>query len=400
MPTAGIIAEYDPLHRGHCLLMNRVRELLGTDTAIVCVMSGNFTQRGDFAIVNRGARAEAAIRSGANLVLELPLPWAVSSAEGFARGAAEVLDAFGGITHLAFGCECGNAAPLQVIADCLNSTSYQETLRRLLPEGRSYAVSRQTAVRELLGSEYAALLDSPNNNLAIEYCRALNRYQSNIQPIAIRREGAGHNGESIRDGIASGGTIRKLLRSGQREQALSLMAPAMAERYRREESAGRAPVLWERCQRAILYRLRSMDEADFAALDDGHEGLYRRLYRASQTALTLPELLSRAKTKRYAYARLRRMVLCAWLGLTDHFTALPCIRVLAMDAVGRALLASRRRSSSVPIITKPAAVRKLSSEARTLFQLEARAADLYALAYPNLSASEPGSLWREGTIVC
>ena len=153
-----------------------------------------------------------------------------------------------------------------------------------------------------------------------------------------------------------------------------------------------------RCQRAVLARLRSMTESDFAALDQGREGLYRRLYRASRTAPTLEALLAEAKTKRYAHARLRRMALWAYLGLVPAAVPdrVPYLRVLAADALGRELLARMRKAARLPILTKPGRVRRLDQAAQALFALEARGADLYALAYPDLTAAAGGSLWREG----
>lgn len=401
MSTAGIIAEYNPLHMGHCLLMERVRALLGPDTAVICAMSGNFVQRGEFALLHRLARAEAAEKSGADLVLELPLPWAVSSAERFANGGVEMLAATNVVTHLAFGSECGDAAALTRVADALRSREFSPLLRQELAKGVSFASARQRAAEKLLDREDAALLETPNNILGIEYCKSLLATEAGIRPLTIPREGAAHDGETV-SGIASASGIRQLLRAGRRDSALDLMAPAMREIFLREEAAGRAPVFSEVCERAVLARLRTMTRADFAALDEGNEGLSNRLCDVSRTAATLPELLSTAKTKRYAYARIRRMVLWAYLGLTPEDVPVQplYLRVLAANNTGRALLARIKKAASVPVLTKPADVRKLSGAAQKLFALEARAADLFTLAYPDLSAAVGGSAWREGPVIC
>ncbi len=399
--TAGIIIEYNPMHSGHIHLIEETRRLLGPDTAVVCVMSGDFVQRGDFAVVGRRARAKAAVMSGADLVLELPLPWAVSSAERFADGGVQMLAAAGVVTHLAFGSECGDAAALTEMAACLDSELYQAGLRRFLGEGMSFAACRQAVVGSILGAEKAALLETPNNILAVEYCKSLLHRGSSIQPLTVPRRGAAHDGAAQVEENPSASAIRELLRRGEREAALALMAPAMGEAYREEEAAGRAPVFLENCERAMLARLRTMTEQDFTALDEGREGLCNRLYRASRTAASVAEVLEAAKTKRYAYARLRRMALWAYLGLTpvDFPAEVPYLRPLAANAAGRALLARMRKTASVPILTKPADVRRLGEEARTLFALEARAADLYALAYPDLAAAVGGSAWKEGPVI-
>ena len=401
MEIAGIITEYNPLHTGHVHLLEEVRKVLGQKCVIICVMSGDFVQRGDFALVRRHARAAAAVESGADLVLELPLPWAVSSAEQFADGAVRSLLATGLVTHLAFGSECGDAAALQRVASALLQPEFPERLRQELTAGRSFAASRQRAVSALLSPEDAALLESPNNTLGVEYCKSLLRQHSAVQPVTVTRLGAAHDMAPEAGEHASASAIRRLLSAGQRDEALKLMAPAMAHLYIKEELAGRAPVFGETCERAILARLRSMAEDDFAALDEGREGLYRRLYEASRKASSVEEVLETAKTKRYAYARLRRMVLWAYLGLTpsDRPEQPPYLRLLAANQAGRALLGRMRKTAAVPVLTKPADVRRLGPEAQALFELEARAADLYTLAYPELSAAAGGSLWREGPVI-
>ncbi|MCF2618063.1 nucleotidyltransferase family protein [Oscillibacter valericigenes] len=389
------------MHMGHVHLLEEIRRLLGTDTAVICAMSGDFVQRGDFAVVGRRARAKAAVQSGADLVLEIPLPWAVASAERFADGGVQVLLDAGLVSHIAFGSECGDADALREIAECLLSDAFQEALRRGLTTGRPYAACRQKAVEQILGPEKAALLESPNNILGIEYCKSLLRRGSDVQPLTVPRVGAAHDEKDADGPIASASAIRALLRAGERETALARMAPAMRRAYEEEEAAGRAPVFQETCERAVLARLRSMTEEDFAALDEGREGLCNRLYDASRTAAGVAEILEKAKTKRYAYARLRRMVLWAYLGLAPAAfpKEVPYLRVLAANAMGRELLARMRKTAAVPVLTKPADVRRLGAEARELFELEARAADLYALAYPDLSAAVGGSVWREGPVI-
>ena len=397
MRVAGMITEYDPLHPGHVRLMEETRHRLGPDTGLICVMSGDFVQRGDFAVVRRGVRAAAAVESGADLVLELPVPWAVSSAEGFASGAVGTLLATGLVTDLAFGCESGDGAALMRLADALTDDGFPAALRQELAAGDSFAAARQRAVGRLTSPEDAALLSRPNDLLAVEYCKCLRA--SGVRPLPILRTGAPHGTEETGEGtLPSASAIRALLRRGETEAALGLMAPAMAERFRQEMTAGRAPVFGAVCERALLARLRSMDRPAFAALDEGREGLSNRLYASSRTAASLAQVLAEAKTRRYAYARLRRMVLWAYLGLTpgDRPASVPYLRPLAMNERGRAMLAAMRGRAAAPVLTKAADVSRLGEAAKRLFDLEARAADLYTLAYPKLSAAEGGSLWREG----
>ena len=401
MPVAGIIIEYDPLHTGHVYMLEEVRRHLGADTAIVGVMSGSFTQRGEFAVVGKYARAKAAVESGMDLVLELPIPWAAAGAERFADGGVQALIGTGVVTHLAFGSEHGDAAPLAEIAACLESEAYRALLRERLASGESFAACRQAAVAELLGEEKAELLAKPNNILGVEYCKALLRRGSDIRAMTVLRQGSAHNGELLAGQHPSASAIRELLKAGEREMALGLMAPAMRASYLEEEAAGRAPVFAETCERAILARLRTMSAADFAALDEGNEGLGNRLYSAGREPASVAEILQQAKTKRYPYARLRRMVLWAYLGLhpAEQPAEIPYLRPLAANETGRALLGRMRKSASIPVVMKAKKIRELGGDAARLSALEARAEDLYALAYPDLTAAVGGNARKEGTIL-
>lgn len=400
MPIAGIIAEYDPLHEGHLYQISHVRKRMGADTPVVCAMSGNFVQRGDFAIVRKHIRAEAAVRSGADLVLELPLPWAVSSAERFGDGGVEVLARTGLVTHLSFGSECGDTQALMRAAKALNAPEFSALLREELTAGISFAAARERAVEKLAGTETARLLKEPNNILSVEYCKALLCRNSGIAPLAILRKGPAHNGGADK-GLASASAIRGLLAERKREEALTLMAPAMRECYLGEETAGRAPILAKTCERAILAKMRTMTAEEFQALDSGNEGLGNRFYAAVRETATLTELLDSVKTKRYAYSRVRRMALWAYLGLPPEKipAEIPYLRVLAANETGRELLGRMRKCASAPVLVKPADVRKLNANARKLFELEVRATDLYMLAYPDLTAAKGGEEWRIGPVM-
>ena len=291
--------------------------------------------------------------------------------------------------------------PLQRLAEVLLSEEFPERLKRELGSGVSFAAARQRAVEGLVSREEAALLEGPNNILGVEYCKSLLRAGGSVVPVTVPRVGAAHDSEAAEGEVPSASAVRNLLRFGERERALAGMAPAMAETYLTEEAAGRAPVYRETCERAILARLRSMTEAEFAALDEGKEGLHRRLYEAVRSAVSVDEVLELAKTKRYAYARLRRMVLWAYLGLTpgDCPERPLYLRPLAANAMGRSLLGQMRKTAEVPVLTKPAAVRRLEEPALRLFELEARAADLYTLAYPDLAAAKPDGAWKESPVL-
>ena len=395
MAAAGIIAEYNPLHLGHCCQLRRLRALLGEETPVICAMSGNFVQRGDFALLGKHARAEAAVRSGADLVLEIPLSWACAPAERFAQGGVEVLLGTGLVTDLVFGSESADAGAIRSAAEALLGPDFPEALRRELAGPHSFAAARQRALAGLIGEEGAEVLSRPNDILAVEYAKALSREGSEVHLVPILRQGAGHD----QDGgeYPSAGSIRRMIQEGRRAEALAAMAPAMREIYEAEEARGRAPVFAAGAERAILAQLRRMGEADFLALDAGGEGLGNRLAAAAREAASLEELLDRAKTKRYAYSRLRRLALWAYLGLRPETlpARVPYLRPLAMNQRGRALLAEARRRAALPILTKPADVRRLSPEAQAVFRREVLATDLYTLAFPG-DPAPGGAEWREG----
>ena len=367
MTVAGVVAEYNPFHPGHALHLRETRRALG-ECAVAAVMSGNFVQRGECAVLDKWTRARAALEGGTDLVLELPTVWAVSSAEGFARGAAEILAATGVVTHLSFGSECGDAGALERLAACLGEEAYRVRLRRFLDRGLPFAVCRQSAAAELLGREAAGLLAHPNNNLGVEYIRALNALGSEVRPIAVLRAGAGHDG-------------------GDHPQYPS--ASFWREKICSGELPAENPASLAYGERGMLARLRAMDEGDFAALPDCGEGLSHRLYRAVRRGRTLEELYALAKTKRYAHSRIRRALLWGALGLKieDRPAHPPYLRVLGANETGRALLREMRDRAALPVLTKPA-----HGRGEPLLELESRCTDFYQLC-----RREPGECGGEWT---
>lgn len=392
MQIAGVICEYNPFHTGHAWQLAELRRR-GAE-AVVCCMSGNFTQRGDCAIVRKHVRAEAALRGGADLVLELPLPWAIASAEGFAAGGVETLARTGVVDTLAFGSECADADQITRVADALGTDGFQTALRAELVKGDSFAAARQRAAALLCGAD-AAILSDPNDILGVEYVKALKKLGAAVEPLALPRVGAAH------DGGAGAYASASYIRSHMESDGTNYLTPEMAALYEAERAAGRAPVTMSAAERAILARLRGMTEADFAPYDEGGEGLYHRVYDASRSATGMEALLDAAKTKRYAHARLRRLLLTIWLGVTpaDRPEHVPYIRVLAMNDRGKRLLHEMRKKADLPVLVKPADVRELFTDAQRLMQIEARATDLYAIAYPDLAQSAGGGEWTTNPVI-
>ena len=369
----GIICEFNPFHSGHEYLLRQVREH-GAET-IICAMSGNFVQRGDFAVVDKFARAEMAVHCGADLVLELPTPWAMAGAETFARGGVELL-AKAGCDTLAFGSECGDLTALQTVAEGITAPDFMDDVRAELSRGVTFAAARQEALQKRIGDK-AALLEHPNNTLAVEYLKAITNQKVDITPHTVSRIGAVHDEEAV-GGYASATYLRELLKNGRIDTVCQFMPPAATQVLRRETENGHLVDI-NNCKAAILSYLRRLQEQDFVPYDSGGEGLYHRLYDAVRQSTAWADLLARAKTKRYPMARLRRMALAAYLDIRSTPAEIPYLRVLAANGQGRAHL-RKLRDKGVPVLTKAADVAALGTAAEELFRAEARCTDLYTMA--------------------
>lgn len=380
MDAVGVVCEFDPLHRGHERLLRRAGE---SGRVLVCAMSGNFTQRGGAACVEKFARAEMATRCGADLVVELPTPWAMATAEKFADGGVSLL-AQCGVKTLYFGSECGDTDALWATAEALLRADVHRAIRLEMDGGLPYAAARQAVLERETG--LGALLAQPNNTLAVEYLKAIRRRGLAAEAVTMRREDGGHHG------TASASHIRALLAAGQEAKAFALMPPQAADILGREMKKGLAPVDPARLERAMLARLRLMNEHDFASYDSGGEGLYRRVYRAVQEGGSLGDILTRSTTKRYPTARVRRMLWAVFLGLEAPGEDIPYVRILAATEAGRRLL-RQMQDAGVPVLTKAADVGRLGPSAEALFTREARRTDVYTLACPG-SPLPCGSDWR------
>lgn len=394
MSVIGIVGEYNPFHYGHKHHIAETKRLLGEDCPVVCAMSGDFIQRGEAAVYSKFARAEATVRSGVDLVLELPPAWALSSAEGFARGAVGLLGSIGVVTHLSFGSECGEVEPLETLAEILLDPLIGADIRRELEaqEGIPFAAARQRAVAKRAG-ELSGQLETPNNILAVEYIKAVYEQGLSIKPVTVQRFGSGHDKIS-ESGHKSAAEIRRALANGA---DISASVPGSAyEIYRREDKLGRGPVLMENLESAMISRLRMLPDSAFAALPDAGEGLNNRLARAAREESGFDAVIAAAKSKRYALSRIRRMVMCAVLGISADMSreTPPYARVLAANARGCALLREMDGKARIPVITKPAAVRELGAECREVFDRSSSAHDLYVLGYSAKEERRGGADWR------
>ncbi len=391
MSVIGIVGEYNPFHYGHKYHIDETKKLLGEDAPVVCVMSGDFIQRGEAAVYSKFARAEAAVKSGADLVLELPAPWALSSAEGFARGAVGILGNLGVVTHLSFGSECGDLKALEKLAETLIDPLIVGEIKAELEKDDtlSFAAARQKAVYNRIG-EAAKLLEMPNNILAVEYIKAIYNQSLRVKPVTVGRIGSGHDKEGD-SGPRSASELRTRLSHGM--DISDSVPEAAAKIYAREDSLGRGPVMMEHLEMQIISRLRMLNASDFAALPDGAAGLSNRLAAACREETGLDAIAAAAKSKRYALSRIRRMLMCAALGITSEMAdgIPPYARVLAANERGCALLKEIGINTRIPVLVKPASVKDMGREAQKLFELGAKAHDLYVLGY-NAKEERKGGL--------
>jgi len=394
MGIAGIIAEFNPFHKGHVRPIQGAREAVGESGQVVCIMSGNCVQRGDLAVFHKSARAEAAIKCGADLVIELPAPYVLGSAEPFARGGIALLQALGEPeSYLAFGCETPDKEALVQVARELDTPETQAAIKTGMTEGLSYGMACQKAL-DASGTQ-GALLQTPNNLLAIEYIRAIHRLGADIIPLPIKREGVAHDSEIPADGYASASHLRTLFHAGEESQAWAYMPQAAQEVFQRELEAGRNPVELKQLEQTILTLLRLRPTPAAGYLDDS-EGLSNRIVNIAAQVASLDELFTQAKTKRYHLSRIRRLILTMCLGLTpnDRPETPPYIRVLAANERGQALLRQITKRDTLPIISRPGEVKKLGDTARRMLTIESTVTDLQALCWRETIHRRGGSEWR------
>lgn len=394
MHVVGVIAEYNPFHQGHAYQLRAIRERFHDDVAIVAVMSGSFTQRGEAAVLDKWRRADLAVRGGCQLVLELPFLFACRSAQDFARGGVRLLQGLGCVDTLAFGAESPDLAPLMEAARAIDAQKTQAALHEALRAGASYAKALTAILQEESGLA-ANLLRQPNNILAIEYLRALRGYAQGIELLLIARRGAGYHEASLGP-LASASAIRGELAKAQPDFA-SLRDSLPEATYAAIRAAFPAEIAsTERLFRPLLARLLTMQGRELEAIFGLQEGLANRLLAKSRQSRTLQELIAGMVTSRYPASRISRIVPHLLLGTGERAareaaeTGPLYARVLAFDEVGRELLHAVKERGTLPLITKVSAA--LNSRERlegdltplqAMLALDTRATELRALALPD-----------------
>ncbi len=392
MRLCGIISEYNPFHLGHEEHIRLTRIKTGADI-IICVMSGNFVQRGEPAVFDKWARTECALKCGADAVIELPLLFAIQSAEGFAAGGVSLLNKIGAQT-ISFGCETDDIIILESIADklCSETEGFKKSLKTHLSKGISYPHARMKAAFPDAPSETSM----PNSILGVEYIKAIKKKGFKIQPYAIKRVGQGYHSDNIEKPLPSATAIRKAFADGKPDFAFSAMPDVCSAYLKSLISSGLVPVSPECFDRELFFIIRRGGAEYLKSLHDVSEGLENRIYEASKLCGTREELITKVKTKRYTYTRISRILLYALLGITKGMISernrndIDHIRILGVKNAD--VLSELSRKSSVPIITGSVASSPYPS-------FDVHMSDVYALTQNKEPFRSTARDFTEGLII-
>lgn len=390
MKAVGIIAEYNPLHNGHCFHIEESKKLAGAD-AVVVAMSGNYVQRGEPAILDKWERAKHAVLNGADVVVEIPVLYCLGNSKQYAEAGVKLLESLGCVSYLAFGSESGNIDRLISVKD--NLAKYENEIASSINEltkthGYSYPKARQLAYQKIIGNDDVDILEGANDNLAISYLSAIKE----LTPIAIKRVGADYNDVSLNDEFQSASGIRKALFDGESvsEYIPSEVASSL------ENNIITRPDEWLGC---LKYAVMSMDADEIDNCPSGGEGLGNKIKKEISNASSWDDLVTNVKSKRYTYTRISRLCMQIILGIKrdDWNSYKPeYIRILALSKKGRELIShiEKNEINKLPIITN---INKqnncLSNEGAKLLNLESHSTDIY-----NLVTGRDQSMYQEHRI--
>ena len=395
MKTVAIISEYNPFHSGHEYQIQKIREEFGQDTRIIAIMSGNYTQRGETAIMDKSLRAACAVNCGVNLVLELPFPYSASSAEFFAKSGVKIANSLGLVDYLCFGSELGEISELSNVARNMTRKEYQKRLKDNLTSktvrAAGYPEICQYTYNELYGDTLPKDIFSPNNILAIEYIKALIESKSNILPHTIKRLGAGYSETNLQDSEHQSASAIREMMSKDVVSAMKYMPNNLKNLLVKNFNNKNFPCNVEKLSTAVISHFRLNLPMDEKGIHDAGGGLYNRLQNASLEATTLSKLTELADTKKYTAARIRRAIWFSFFGVTSsEVKMLPLYtQTLAMDTVGKSILKEAKKISDFPILTKPSAYGALSQEAKRQKLLSDKADSIFQLSKPK---AVPGNL--------
>ena len=383
MKISGIICEYNPFHNGHKYHIDATRK--NGATHIVAIMSGNFVQRGDVAIMDKFERSKLAVQCGVDLVVELPVAYSLSTAETFARGAVHLLNSLGCVRELSFGSECGDLPLLLAAVQASKDFSNSEELRALLEGGMSYPSALSQLVEKRYGKQVADIFQGANNELAVEYIKAISHHKARISPFTITRKSALHDGDEKTSEYASASFIRKSIAEGT--DFSDLVPPETVKAIFEALKSGKFARV-EFLDRMLLYRLRTATLEEIAELPDVGQGLENRIF-AAKGSCTMNELFTQIKTKRYTLARIRRILFNLFIGIkaSDLEELPPYGRILATNERGFEILSEAKGKATIPFGTSLSKLGDISDTAERFAELESRSTDIYSLACKKIQPS-------------
>ncbi|MBQ4097805.1 MAG: nucleotidyltransferase family protein [Clostridia bacterium] len=377
MKICAVIAEYNPFHLGHLKHIDYVKNVLGAEKVIV-IMSGNFTQRGEPAILDKFSRARHAVLAGADAVIELPTVFATANAECFARGAVNLICDLGVVDGLCFGVESGSAEEYYSLARALNNESkeFKKALKAHLDKGVSLAKAKFLAVSELSSDGFNQdLVSSPNNILGLEYTKALLKNQSGIAIYPMLREGD-HNDRELKKGITSATSIREKIKAGEVKKTKGNLPPFVYKDLKGYPFA---------FDKIIMAALARSSEDDLRKIIDCTEGLENRIKALSKDNLSVDALVEKVSTKRYPQTRIRRILTSNLLGIKEKFL-FDCLdsklyaKILALDSNKKDIISLLKERSEVPLLTRKSDASALKKFQEKCFEIDVLAQDLYSLA--------------------
>ena len=380
----GIVAEYNPFHNGHLYHLQESIKKTEADY-VICVISGNFVQRGNTSIIDKWTKAKMAIACGADLVIELPTVYSTSSAENFAEGAIKILDSLGIVTHISFGMETKELSTLNNIANVIyeEPKEYVTMLNHELSKGVSFPKARENALMVYLNDikRYASVLNGSNNILAIEYLKAMKKLKSKLEPIGIQREKVLYNDEEMVDDFASATAIRKMISHKYFGDMRKAMPNSSYMLLGRELKKGHYVIDLSKFQDEILYILRKMTIEEIKDLPDVSEGLENAIKNAANSCNNVIDLVNIIKSKRYTQTRIQRILVYALLGINKKMMetskkVTPYTRVLGYSDKGKKLISEISKAN--PKLNVVTSVKKFLDSSKPKALKEMLLTDIYA----------------------
>lgn len=396
MNVVGVVAEYNPFHKGHLYHLDTIRKVYMPD-AIMVALSGNFVQRGEPSIFDKWARAEMALHAGADLVLELPVCFSTATAEIFAESAVKLLLESKVVNALSFGVEKFHEKELHYLGKLFadEPISFRNILNEHLKKGLSFPKAREMAVVEYLLANninldiklISGLLNKPNSILAVEYIKALNKHGSDVAILPVVRRGHQYHDKTLSKQYASATAIRQAI-SSQSQDFMDKIIPHLPEStvniISREIKQRRRPVFLQDFETLILYSLRRLRAYELKNYFDVEEGLENRLKKAAQSCGKLEQLIMQIKTKRYPASRIQRILIHILLNIPREMVegrTPQYLRVLGFTKRGAMLLKQINKNASIPVITRASQYKKLDLKSKAMFEKDLFSSDIYRLAY-------------------